>query len=669
MPMIYGEGGDQAFFRLQEQIMKLIKDDSILAWGITKTRSVNKVQFANAKGRTMAGRVMARTPLDFANSGHITRREQSLQYTRSVDISGGSVRAHLPLHITPTGQMFGLLSCGPEDNAQQVVAIPLIRIATGVADEYIRPRGYSLSLHSIMLPATVPKQIQIKHEGHESAPIELNVLYFHYEDKDFSEINLKVIDVMPRSCWDEERSLIISTSSNSKTAHQVLIRLRNYKQQSEDFILVLRHRECGSETLAECLVSICNRDIPSEDISMLKTANEQKRAKTELFSLRVALERVKRQPMFVIRPELVMGETFSTVDTTVELNAKTLIRESIRLLDENEIAEKANKDLEIKINLYDDSMMKLQKEQNEIAFNIKALEVRQRALMEKEKEYAKQRSIVSSKRAEIEERLKGTSAQWEDIQRQWNKLRCVDDSITFPNGRTALRWAAARGLTEVVRQRIGEGADVNTADEDGCTPLIAASEYGHVEVARLLIEKGADLEAKAEEGVTPLFLATAAECLELVKLLLGKGANIEAKDAEGITPLIAASYAGNIDTVQLLLDHGAQIEATTKGNITAMQMASMQGRDDVVHLLLGRSTAGIKLDDEKACSDFALMESFDPLWRESFGRSFHNEGLTNGFIQENQKLVIDFLEEQAKLRSDAALVRSFAQLPTPPASP
>jgi hypothetical protein len=35
MPMIYGEGGEQAFFRLQEQIMKTTRDGSILAWALS----------------------------------------------------------------------------------------------------------------------------------------------------------------------------------------------------------------------------------------------------------------------------------------------------------------------------------------------------------------------------------------------------------------------------------------------------------------------------------------------------------------------------------------------------------------------------------------------------------------------------------------------------------
>jgi ankyrin repeat protein len=673
MPMIYGEGGDQAFFRLQEQIMKVVKDDSILAWGITKTQSASKIQFANKTGRAIAGRVMAKAPLDFANSGHIIRREQSLQHTRSVDISGGSVRAHLPLHITPTGQMFGLLSCGPENSPQQVVGIPLIKISAGLADEYIRPRGCGLSLHSNALPAITPKQILIKHDGHEMTSIDSNVLYFHYEDKDFSDINLKMINVVPRPCWDEERSLIISTSSNDNLLHEIFIRLRNNKQVSEDFILVLRYRKCNSETLAECLVFICNRNISSDDVNfplMMKRISGQKRVNNELVSLRIALERVKQQPIFVIRPKLVLGEMATAINTPVEMKENTYIRESLRLLDENEVAEKANNELKSHIHLYDDNLEELKKEQQDISAQIKALEERQKVLMEAEKEHARKQLIVTSMRVEIQARLKSTSNQWDAIQSQWNKHQFVDDPIISLRGKTALRWAAAKGLIEVVRQRLGKGIDLNTADEDGYTPLLAASEYGNVEVARLLIDNGAALEIKAEDGVTPLFLASATGCLELVQLLLDRGADIETKDSEGITPLIAASYVGHVDTVQLLLDYGAQVEATTTENVTAMEMASMQGRDDVVHLLLSRGTVDTGLDDEKVSSDFALMEAFDPLWREHFGQYFNDEGLTDDFVQQNQEYVVEALKEkQAKKSKDAALLRSLAQLLTPPPSP
>ncbi|KAL6811167.1 heterokaryon incompatibility domain-containing protein [Trichoderma sp. SZMC 28013] len=63
MPMIYGEGGEQAFFRLQEQIMKVTRDDSILAWGLGTNDS-----YANNTGHATAGGIVAKSPADFANN-------------------------------------------------------------------------------------------------------------------------------------------------------------------------------------------------------------------------------------------------------------------------------------------------------------------------------------------------------------------------------------------------------------------------------------------------------------------------------------------------------------------------------------------------------------------------------------------------------------------------
>ncbi|KAM0261878.1 hypothetical protein ACHAQJ_002081 [Trichoderma viride] len=490
IPMIYGEG-DQAFFRLQEQIMKVIKDDSILAWGLSDEPSANKT------GKATAGRIIAKAPSDFANSGHIIRRDETSKRTRSIDISGGSIRAYLPLHVTSTGQIVGLLSCGPKNNAQQVVGIPLIELsAAGSPDEYVRPQGYRSSLYSAASPATTPRQIQIKHNSQESDSVDPGGPYFHYEDKDFTDINLRMIDVVPRSCWDEERALIISTASTNDALHQILIRLRNNGPESKDFIIVLKYEQQNSETLAESLVFICSRNILLEELaihlpSMMGKLNGKIQAKNEFLSLRVTLERVERGPIFDIRPEPVLDEMFTTIDAAAELEEKTLIYESLRLLDENEAAERESKELEDKVTHHNDNLKKLKKEQEEILAKIKALEDRQKALSKEEKECAEKRSVTTSRQAEVEKKLRGTSAQWVHAQKRWNELRHVDDSIDTLSGKTALRWAAAKGLIEVVRRRLDEGADVNAADKDGWTPLHAASEYGHVEVARLLIEKGA----------------------------------------------------------------------------------------------------------------------------------------------------------------------------------
>ena len=45
-------------------------------------------------------------------------------------------------------------------------------------------------------------------------------------------------------------------------------------------------------------------------------------------------------------------------------------------------------------------------------------------------------------------------------------------------------------------------------------------------------------------------------------------------------------------------------------------------------------------------SEFALLDAFDPLWREHFGADLQDKGLTDDFIKENQEFIVDFLREE-----------------------
>ncbi|KAL5088552.1 hypothetical protein Trisim1_006509 [Trichoderma cf. simile WF8] len=588
MPMIYGEGGEQAFFRLQEQIMKVTRDDSILAWGLGTDDSST-----NDAGNTTAGRIVAKAPADFAHSGNIIQRDQTLKYTSSVDMSGGSIRAHLPLHTTPTGKIIGFLSCGPENNSQQVVGIPLIELSVGSSDEYARPRGYNSSLYPTTVGATEPKSIRIKHDNQENVPVDLGGLFFHYEDDDFTDINLKIIDVAPRSCWDEERALIMSTPTVRHGAvGQILIRLRHDTQDSKDFVVVLEYKKESSDTLVEYLVLICSRNLLLEELvlylpSMMQKLNGKRRARNELLSLTIALERVERQPIFVIRPELVLDGVFTTIDATMELENKKLIRESLQLLEENEETERESRKLEDEMNSYDENLKEVKKEQETILAKLKELEDRQKLLMAKKSEYTGKRTEITTKQDEVKMKLGGLSTQWETIQERWDtlgqdqKLRCT------LAGTTVLQWAAAKGLIEVVKQRLQNGADVNGSDRDGFTPLMTASMGGQFEVAALLIEHGARIDAEAHEGTTALFAAAISGSVELVQLLLDEGADVEGGSrSNNKIPLFAAASTGHADVVRLLLDHGAQIEAKTEKDSTALRLASIRGQTDVVQLLL-----------------------------------------------------------------------------------
>ncbi len=72
-------------------------------------------------------------------------------------------------------------------------------------------------------------------------------------------------------------------------------------------------------------------------------------------------------------------------------------------------------------------------------------------------------------------------------------------------GITLLHTASSRGHTDLIKVLIEAGADVNTPDEDGETPLHRAmSTKNNYDIARLLIENGADLATVAVGNRTPL---------------------------------------------------------------------------------------------------------------------------------------------------------------------
>ena len=76
-----------------------------------------------------------------------------------------------------------------------------------------------------------------------------------------------------------------------------------------------------------------------------------------------------------------------------------------------------------------------------------------------------------------------------------------------------------------------KGAELETKDNSGRTPLSYAAEKGHEAVVKLLLEKGAELETKdTSYGQTPLSYAAEKGHEAVVKLLLEKGAELETKD-------------------------------------------------------------------------------------------------------------------------------------------
>lgn len=92
----------------------------------------------------------------------------------------------------------------------------------------------------------------------------------------------------------------------------------------------------------------------------------------------------------------------------------------------------------------------------------------------------------------------------------------LKDPNAVGKGRPLLVHAADYGQTEIVRFLISKGANVNQADTNDITPLLAAIWEDHLETVKVLLDNGADKKRKGPDGSS---YCDAAESQEMKKLI------------------------------------------------------------------------------------------------------------------------------------------------------
>ncbi|CAO2204181.1 unnamed protein product [Urochloa humidicola] len=160
--------------------------------------------------------------------------------------------------------------------------------------------------------------------------------------------------------------------------------------------------------------------------------------------------------------------------------------------------------------------------------------------------------------------------------------RGLDPNESDNHGHTALHIAASKGNEQCVKLLLDYGADPNVRDYQGKVPLWEALCEKHAAVVELLVESGADLSSgdtglyacvaveenntellkdiiryggdlnrSTRDGTTPLHRAVCDGNVQMVELLLEHGADIDKQDNNGWSPRDLAEQQGH-DDIQVL---------------------------------------------------------------------------------------------------------------------
>lgn len=147
------------------------------------------------------------------------------------------------------------------------------------------------------------------------------------------------------------------------------------------------------------------------------------------------------------------------------------------------------------------------------------------------------------------------------------------------------------GHVKVVDNLIKSGANVNTMDNDGYTPLLIAAkkgnwtnnfnkrlffiklnhfcDLGHEKVVALLLDNGANINVADKDGRSPLFVAAIIGNMKKKKILKKWSYFISTKQLR---------YLGNEKIIESLIKNDANINAPNANGSTPLYAAASNGR-------------------------------------------------------------------------------------------
>ncbi|XP_062412617.1 CARD- and ANK-domain containing inflammasome adapter protein [Sardina pilchardus] len=181
---------------------------------------------------------------------------------------------------------------------------------------------------------------------------------------------------------------------------------------------------------------------------------------------------------------------------------------------------------------------------------------------------------------------------------------------------TFLHLAAAQGDSEVADVLLRVGAEVDSKDSRGKTPLFHAVSRGNERTVAVLLQAGAQVDSDAmasafdlnsksmlrlllqnaqgkmtsESMNSALFRAVKRNLGGIVSALIDSGADVHSQNSQSYTPLLLAAELGNTDAFKALVENKANLEARLTNSSTALHLAAQSGNVTITQMLLEKGT-------------------------------------------------------------------------------